>query len=45
MPATRMAASTEMKYVAMTSGVPIMSARGMSLCGFSISPATIDIDS
>ena len=29
----------------MTSGVPIMSARGMMRCGFSISPASVDIDS
>ena len=29
----------------MTSGVPIIRARGMTLCGFSISPARVDIDS
>ena len=29
----------------MTSGVPIIKARGMTLCGFWISPASVDIDS
>ena len=33
------------KYVAMTSGVPIIRALGMTFCGFSISPASVDIDS
>ncbi len=31
--------------MAITSGVPSMSARGMMRCGFSISPASVDIDS
>ena len=40
-----MAANTVMRYVMMTSGVPSMSARGMTFCGFSISPASVDINS
>ena len=31
--------------MAITSGVPMMRALGMTLCGFSISPATVDMDS
>ena len=40
-----MPASVVKKYVTMTSGVPIISARGMTRCGFSISPLSVDIDS
>ena len=40
-----MAAKTVIRYVMMTRGVPSMSARGMTRCGFSISPASVDIDS
>ncbi len=44
-PAAMMPARTVKMYVTMTSGVPIISARGMTRCGFWISPASVDIDS
>ncbi len=44
-PDAMMPATTVRKYVRMTSGTAIITARGISRCGFSTSPASVDIDS
>ena len=44
-PPARMSAATVTKYVMITMGVATMRALGMTFCGFSISPASVLMDS